>query len=133
MQHDLPSETADTLALAKHLTPIPSRITYFSLTTSLPLHMTLARLRTIALTLPPATPLTVLLGRSRRDAPSHTAELATYLKANLERVQGGICASSEVRRSLGDVGTAVLVAGVGEGNLLVVQAGNGVKGKDKGV
>lgn len=97
----------------------------------MPLHLTIARLRAVASST--SSPLTVLTGRSRRDAPSHTHELASYLKNNLEQVQQGLCASSEVRRSLGDLGTAFFVSGVGA-NLLVVQAGmGGAAAKDKAV
>lgn len=87
--------------------------------------MTIARLRACASSLPTgahaAPVLTILLGRSRRDAPSHTHELAEYLKENLERVQSSICASSEVRRCFGDLATAAVVSGLGA-NVLVVQS-----------
>ncbi|ORY43580.1 Sodium/hydrogen exchanger family-domain-containing protein [Leucosporidium creatinivorum] len=130
IHHDIESDTADSLAFTQHLTPLPPRINFAPLSTALPLHLTLARARALSSSL--SVPLTILTGRSRRDAPSHTNELATYLKANLEAVQQGLCASSEVRRSLGDLGTAYCVSGVGA-NLLVVQAGLSGVGKSKDV
>lgn len=129
-QHDLTSDTADALTLAKyfgespsHITPaVTYRLTYVPLTTAQPLHLTIARARA-ALT--PGTPLVLVAGRSRRGAPSHTHELADYLKENLEAVSSGIANSSEVRRSLGDVGTAYLVSGVGHSLFVVQSAGTG--------
>jgi hypothetical protein len=66
-------------------------------------------------------PLVVLVGRGRRAARSHTRELAEFLKSNLEAVQSSIAASSEVRRSLGDLAVAYLVSNVGN-SLFVIQS-----------
>lgn len=130
---NLDSDSADEQLFETLLSPAPARITVTSLSTAQPLHMSVARLR--ATSQSNLANVTVFAGRSRRDAPSHTLELAAYLKNNLESVQASICASSEVRRSLGDLGTAYVVSGQVD-NVLVVQAHSSagvVKAKAKAV
>ncbi|GAA5999417.1 uncharacterized protein JCM10292_001275 [Rhodotorula paludigena] len=58
-------------------------------------------------------PLVVVAGRGRRDAPSHAAELAALLQrpAAREAIARSVVASSEVRRALGDAGSAAVLAG----------------------
>lgn len=138
----LDSETADNLALSHYFdsssTPRPkvieeglARISYQTLSSSQPLHLSIARARAAASA--SQVPFIVVAGRGRRDAISHSRELAAFLKANLEAVQSGIAGSTEVRRSLGDLGVAYLVSGVGNGVLVVQKAGGGGRVKDKGV
>lgn len=107
-----------------------TRINYTSLSSVQPLHMTIARARATASS--QSIPLTIVVGRGRRDARSHTIELASFLKSNMEAVQAGIASSSEVRRSMGDLGVAYLVSGVGNSVLVVQSAGAGgmVKAKE---
>ncbi|GJN88307.1 hypothetical protein Rhopal_001272-T1 [Rhodotorula paludigena] len=58
-------------------------------------------------------PLVVVAGRGRRDAPSQAAELAALLQrpAAREAISRSVVASSEVRRALGDAGSAAVLAG----------------------
>ncbi|KAK4053197.1 K(+)/H(+) antiporter [Microbotryomycetes sp. JL201] len=124
MQHDLTSETADTVLWTKLTKSATSRLSFSTVSTAMPLHLTTARLRAVSTSLASEAirpSLVVMSGRGRRDAPSHTRELGQYLKLNIDRVQSGVCANSDVRRSLGDVGTACFVSGLGD-QLLVVQA-----------
>lgn len=127
------SSSSDSILLAKYFTPSStrspslvaalSRIAYSTVHTSSPLHLSLSRSKALSKSLPSSTPLIIISGRSRRDAPSHTVELNTYLKSNLERVSSSLASSSEVRRSLGDAGTAYFIEGIG--SLLVVQIRGG--------
>ncbi|KAK4058639.1 K(+)/H(+) antiporter [Microbotryomycetes sp. JL221] len=140
-QHDLSSETADNLVWTKLTSTASDRISCSSLNTAMPLHLTISRLRAVFATLSSsraeavsiARPSVIVLsGRGRRDAPSHSQELAQYLKLNMDKVQSSVCANSDVRRSLGDVGTACFVSGIGD-QLLIVQAkvsGQGLNKKD---
>jgi hypothetical protein len=147
-QHALQSETADNLALARFFPEagLPStlspatraalaRVTYSVVRTSKPLKTTLQHARAAATAIAPA-PLLVLAGRGRRGAASHRDELAVVLRdvaagPSSDGTAGGnaalgLAASSEVRKSLGDVGSALVASG-GKvaGALLVVQAGTG--------
>lgn len=132
-QNQLTSDTADDLALAHRFEPSTTRaaavqagltrIKYSTVSTSQPLHTSLAKAQSVARNL--AVPLVVVAGRGRVNATSHRHELATYLKSHLEVAQSGIAASSEVRRSLGDLGTAYLVAGVGHSLLVLQRSGGG--------
>ncbi|GAA6034234.1 hypothetical protein JCM8097_003799 [Rhodosporidiobolus ruineniae] len=54
-------------------------------------------------------PLTLLVGRGRRDAPSHTLELGQLLKEEVDAVRASVLVSSEVRRALGDAATAAVL------------------------
>lgn len=73
-------------------------------------------------------PLLVVAARGRRAAESHAAELLGYLKDQVASGTGlGVAASSEVRKTLGDVGSAMVVSGVA-GAVVVLQAGS-VQGK----
>ncbi|EFP88731.1 uncharacterized protein PGTG_14697 [Puccinia graminis f. sp. tritici CRL 75-36-700-3] len=74
--------------------------------------------------------LMVVTGRSRQGGESHASELSQYLKERAGDKLGepvdlahrlGIVASSDVRKSLGDVSSA-LVASQMEGRILVIQA-----------
>ncbi|KAM0792622.1 hypothetical protein ACM66B_005282 [Microbotryomycetes sp. NB124-2] len=124
MQHDLTSETADNILWSKLMSTANSRLSLSTVSTAMPLHLTTARLRAVSTSLASESvrpSLVVMSGRGRRDAPSHSRELAEYLKLNIDRVQSSVCANSDVRRSLGDVGTACFVSGLGD-QLLVVQA-----------
>lgn len=111
-----------------------TRINYSTITTSQPLHLSIARARATALD-HSSIPMTIIVGRGRRDARSHHVELGQYLKSNLETVQSGMANSSEVRRSLGDLGVAYLVSEkeVGGSVLVVQSAGKGGVVKNKGV
>ncbi|GAA6001834.1 uncharacterized protein JCM10292_005931 [Rhodotorula paludigena] len=62
----------------------------------------------------------VLVGRSRLDAPSHRAESLALLEGAPR--PGGVAASGEVRRAVGEAASALLLAG-GDEYVLVVQSG----------
>lgn len=105
------------------------RLSFRTHHTSLPLASTLLLARQ-ASTLPQYSQsrLILLAGRGRWSAASHRIELAELI-AQKPGGDLGIVKSGEVRRCLGEVGTAYLVDSVGEG-VLVVQSGNvkGVRG-----
>jgi hypothetical protein len=143
----LQSETADNLAWSKYF-PSPgeepvtlstnvrkalTRITASVVQTNLPLHTTLKRLREFS-SVPSSAPILAVASRSRRGAESHATELVQYLKDQVVDGHGlGIASSSDVRKTLGDIGSAVVVSGLA-GAVLVVQAGSpGAKRKAKGV
>ena len=108
------------------------RITYEVVETAQPLGMSIARARLASPSSSSSstTPLIIIVGRGRKNAQSHHSELSSYIKSNLEVVKGGIAGSSEVRRCLGDLGTAYLVSGLGEGVLVLQSAVGASRGKD---
>ena len=117
-QTRLQSETADGITWARYATPSAtndtalggalSRVTFEELADPAPLHAALHRVRTLQ------SPI-VVVGRSRRLAvENHHAELRT-----LEEEHGAV--RTDVRKTVGDVGTAFVMAGV-DVNLLVMQA-----------
>ena len=124
------SETADTLAIARffgpEVTERPARITFAEVHTASPLRASIARAQVAAQSAAAKSPLLVIAGRGRRGGLSHRGELDTLLR---ERVGAdkdigsalGLVASTQVRASLGDVGTAVVASRIA-GSLLVVQA-----------
>ncbi|KAK4705232.1 monovalent cation:H+ antiporter-2, CPA2 family, partial [Phenoliferia sp. Uapishka_3] len=129
-QHDLASETADAIALAVWFEPsatprLPeivdglSRIEIVTVSTVQPLHMSVSRAEASAAA--HDAPLVVVVGRGRRDAKTHTKELNDFLRSRIEDVKKSIANSSEVRRSLGDLAVAFVVAGVGS-SVLVIQS-----------
>lgn len=141
-QHRLASDTADNLALARYFpsalleesdgeestaTPlIPAaiaRIHFETISTSTPLKTTMLKLASLARNSKDA--VLVVAGRSRHSAPSHRVELEQYLKEKVVNGHGihslGIAASSEVRKTLGDVGSAVVVSGEA-GSVLILQS-----------
>lgn len=148
-EHKLASDTADNLALARYFPSIVlaeadeggsdnasapllpgamSRISLETISTSTPLKTTLAKMA--SLTAASKDDVLVVLGRSRRSAPSHRIELEQYLKEKVVAGHGiqtlGIAASSEVRKTLGDIGSAVVVSGEA-GSVLIIQTA--VKGE----
>lgn len=141
-QHRLASDTADNLALARYfpsamleesdgeestarplLPAAMARIAFETVSTSTPLKTTLLKLASLASASKDA--VLVIAGRSRHSAPTHRVELEQYLKEKVVSGQGihtlGIAASSEVRKTLGDVGSAVVVSGEA-GSVLVLQS-----------
>lgn len=143
-QHDLASETADSLALAAWFDSSSSgrtpeveaglaRITFNSISTIQPLHLTIARARATAQSKGIDVPFIVVAGRGRRGAMSHTKELGEFLKENLESVHTSIVNSSEVRRAVGDLAVAYLVAGLGTSIMVVQSAGHRGTHKPKNV
>lgn len=141
-QHRLASDTADNLALARYfpsamleeseseestatslLPHATARIRFETISTSTPLKTTLQKLATLALNSKDA--VLVVAGRSRHSAPTHRVELEQYLKEKVVSGHGlqtlGIAASSEVRKTLGDVGSAVVVSGEA-GSVLILQS-----------
>lgn len=109
------------------------RIRFEVVETAQPLGMSIARAKLASpstSTCSNTTPLIIIVGRGRKDAQSHHAELTTLIKENLEVVKSGIAGSSEVRRCLGDLGTAYLVSGVGEAVLVLQSAVGASRGKD---
>ncbi|GAA5909858.1 hypothetical protein JCM8208_000972 [Rhodotorula glutinis] len=121
--HGLASETADDVALsaiealaATTTGGGPGVLRVERVQTAFPLG-TLRR-RVGALT----EPTLVLVGRSRVDAPSHRAESRALLEGGAAR--GSVAASSEVRRAVGEAGTALLLgeASAAAEYVLVVQS-----------
>lgn len=146
-QHRLASDTADNLALARYfpsamleeseteegrstllLPEVAARTRFETISTSTPLKSTLQKLA--SLTSNNKDSVLVVAGRSRHSAPTHRVELEQYLKEKVTGGHGiqslGIAASSEVRKTLGDVGSAVVVSGEA-GSVLILQTA--VKGK----
>ena len=136
-ENQLQSETADNLAFAKFRADTPNdnakiadaltRVTFLpDMQTAGPLKATLAQASVVASS--NAAPLLIIVGRSRRAAPSHREELQQFLKEHVvnsnsgEAASLGIAASSDVRKSLGDCGSALVVANKA-GSLLVIQSG----------
>ncbi|BGP22514.1 cation/H+ exchanger [Rhodotorula toruloides] len=124
-QHALVSATADDVALeqvsAVAATTLPSgSLVVERVSTAFPLATAVTRLRALTA----AQPSLTLLGRSRLDAPSHRLESLTLLKFAERAGTLGACASSEVRRAVGEAATAVLVAPqeVGAEWVMVVQS-----------
>lgn len=118
----LQSESADTVAIELARVAISEDGLAVSLepcSTAFPLQTCLSRLRKAADAAPDAR-LTTVVGRGRVGALSHRKELVALL-ANVGGASLGVARSSEVRRSLGEVGTAVLVGGSGS-NLLILQS-----------
>ncbi|KAG0149078.1 hypothetical protein CROQUDRAFT_669548 [Cronartium quercuum f. sp. fusiforme G11] len=118
-----------------------SRISAETVSSAVPLHTIVKRAERAVVN--SGCPVVVMTGRSRRGAESHAAELSQFLKetivnhidskdsssspteATIPAVQSlGFIASSEVRKSLGDVASA-LMARV-RADMLVIQAGGGV-------
>ncbi|KAI9447249.1 Sodium/hydrogen exchanger family-domain-containing protein [Russula earlei] len=120
----LQSETADEITWARYATPASSgedarhpfcdalsRVSFEEIPSPTPLHAALYRARLLSL----QHPVAIVVGRSRRLAvEDHHAELRT-----LETGHGAV--RSDVRKTVGDVGTAFVMAGI-DANLLVMQA-----------
>jgi hypothetical protein len=116
------SETADSISWARYTSPTSaehnlshpfrdarSRATFEWSESPTPLHAALQRVRLLQ------HPVIVIVGRSRRLAvENHHAELRA-----LEAERGAVRA--DVRKTVGDVGTAFVMAGI-DTNLLVMQA-----------
>ncbi|GAA5847805.1 hypothetical protein JCM9279_006642 [Rhodotorula babjevae] len=120
--HGLASETADDVALsavetlASTIGGGPGVLRVERVQTAFPLGTLRRRVGALA------EPTLVLVGRSRVDAPSHRAESRALLEGGAAR--GSVCASSEVRRAVGEAGTALLLgeaSGAAE-YVLVVQS-----------
>lgn len=124
-QTRLQSETADGITWARYATAANaaaeaedrrralrdalSRVTFEDLASPIPLHTALHRARMLQ------RPAVVVAGRSRRLAvEDHHAELRA-LEAEYGAVRG------DMRKTVGDVGTAFVMAGI-DANLLVMQA-----------
>ncbi|OAV99184.1 hypothetical protein PTTG_00007 [Puccinia triticina 1-1 BBBD Race 1] len=125
---NLQSETADNLlwATAEEMAGRSGKLAVETVETSLPLQTIIARANATA----HGPELMVVTGRSRQGGESHASELSQYLKERAGDKLGepsdlahrlGIVASSDVRKSLGDVSSA-LVASQMEGRILVIQA-----------
>jgi len=121
-QTRLQSQTADGITWARYAapsTPVPgdaealSRVTFEEFSSPDPLHAALHRVRLMQRPV-------VVLGRSRRLAvDGHHAELRA-----LEVEHGGVAVHADLRKTVGDVGTAFVMAGI-DANLLVMQASSG--------
>jgi len=141
--HGMESEAADDILLGRYFGESSStegtftkeieealkRITYEKVQTAQPLQYALSRLSAFTIA-SPTRPLITLVGRSRLDAPSHSAEIALLLKAYADKVQRSICVSTEVRRALGDQATACIVEGSASRVWVVQTKGKGGKVRD---
>ncbi|GAA97261.1 uncharacterized protein L969DRAFT_44257 [Mixia osmundae IAM 14324] len=132
--NQLQSETADELLLARYFSDSQDldpflrtglqRVQYSVVKTARPLFTTLVKARQTAQA--SSTPILIVTGRSRRGGLSHREELSAVLKGHVEQHNGqvpslGIAASPEVRKSLGDVASAI-VGTKCPASLLLVQA-----------
>jgi hypothetical protein len=125
----LQSETADGISWARYaaapsaeqshtqaLRDALSRTKFEELASPTPLHATLQRVRLMQQQHSSAIVI-VVVGRSRRMAvEDHHAELRA-----LETEYGGASVRTDVRKTVGDVGTAFVMAGI-DSNLLVMQS-----------
>ena len=140
----LAADTADNLALAKYfpsamlddseaastaplLPGAAARANFITVSGATPMQATLTELRKLS----GSGGVLVIAGRSRHSAPSHRVELEQFLKEKVASGANGvhslgIAASSEVRKTLGDIGSALVVSG-GAGSLLIIQSA--VKGE----
>lgn len=108
---DSETKTAPSFASTEYPT-----VEFKTITTPLPLHMAIEQASEEASFLP-GTKLVIVVGRSRRLAvENHRVELRDLM------LQHG-AVGAEVRKTIGDVGTAFVVAGVGSG-IVVLQAAN---------
>ena len=123
-QTRLQSQTADGITWARYAstptTPSPkdgealSRVTFEELVSPDPLHAAVHRVRMLP------RPVLIVVGRSRRIAvEDYHAELRA-----LEAEHGAAPVHSDVRKTIGDVGTAFVMTGI-DANLLVMQASSG--------
>lgn len=121
---ELASDTADSILLAQLSTLIDSLsisstppLTLTRVSTAFPLRTLVHNLPTSANSASSSSSPIILLGRSRRLAPSHLSESRTLLATAAKdgRLGGSVCRDREVRRALGEVGTAVLLGGEGGG------------------
>jgi hypothetical protein len=120
----LQSQTADGITWSRYAAPSAgasredrealSRMRFDSLAGPDPLHAVLNRVRMLP------RPVVVVVGRSRRPV---VEDYHGELRA-LEAEHGAAPVHSDVRKTIGDVGTAFVMAGV-EANLLVMQASSG--------
>ena len=109
-------ETAD--GLSEVVREALARVEFLEMTTPKPLHAIVGRVSGIVDEMSQKkTRVLVMVGRSRRLAvEDHTAELR-------EMLHGGKPIGGEVRKTIGDVGTALVVSGVKAG-IVVLQAAN---------
>lgn len=128
---NLQSETADNIlwSSAEGMSENNNgRLKLETIETSLPLRTIIGRVQAAH----HGPELLVMTGRSRQGGESHATELSQYLKERAGDKLGepvdlahrlGIVASSDVRKSLGDV-TSALIASQVSGRVLVIQAGS---------
>lgn len=121
------SETADNISWSRYASPTPGnaatvspsaldRMDFKEIGTPVPLHAIIAEANT-QMEIHKTKRLLVVTGRSKRLAvENHQVELKTLMEDH--RVVG-----SEVKKTIGDVATAFVVAGCGSG-IIVVQASN---------
>lgn len=133
----LQSQTADDLlfSTAVEMAQGNSRLQVETIETSLPLQTIITRVKRAS----HASELMIVTGRSRQGGSSHAQELSQYLKERAGDKTGdpvdlsrkiGIVASSDVRKSLGDV-TSALIASQVPNRILVIQAGTVVSDPTK--
>lgn len=131
-QTRLQSETADAISWARYAAPSSAeqshqqpfrdtllRATFEDLASPTPLHATLQRVRLMQQEQQghSSAIVMVVVGRSRRLAvEDHHAELRA-----LETEYGGASVRADVHKTVGDVGTAFVMAGI-DANLIVMQA-----------
>jgi hypothetical protein len=139
-QTRMQSETADGISWARYAAPSSEQIqshtrplrdallraTFEELASPTPLHATLQRVRLMQQQQQQhSSVIVVVVGRSRRLAvEDHHAELRA-----LEKECGGASVRSDVCKTVGDVGTAFVMAGT-DANLIVMQASGTGTGLD---
>ncbi|TKA53405.1 hypothetical protein B0A53_04391 [Rhodotorula sp. CCFEE 5036] len=121
----LASETADGVALEQAKLAFSSldnrSVSVENVSTAFPLETMLRRHRQLSLSHHQRRLIT-LVGRSRLDAPSHRLESLALLRAAEKDGRLGACASSEVRRAIGEAATALVIADTADDCVLVVQS-----------
>ena len=124
-ERGLASETADGVVLEQAKLAISSlddrSVSVENVSTAVPLETMLRRHRQLSLPHQQRR-LVTLVGRSRLDAPSHRLESLALLRAAEKDGRLGACASSEVRRAIGEAATALVIADTAEDCMLVVQS-----------
>ena len=124
-ERGLASETADGVALEQARLAFSSldnrSVSVENVSTAFPLETMLRRHRQLSLSHHQRRLIT-LVGRSRLDAPSHRLESLALLRAAEKDGRLGACASSEVRRAIGEAATALVLADTAGDCVLVVQS-----------
>lgn len=126
-ERGLASETADDVALEQAAAVASGLgahvLTVRHLSTAFPLETMLRHHDQLSL---PARRAVTFVGRSRLDAPSHRLESLTLLRIAEKAGRLGACASSEVRKAIGEAATALLIAestsGAASDAVLVIQS-----------
>ncbi|GAA5993132.1 hypothetical protein JCM10908_001304 [Rhodotorula pacifica] len=122
-ERGLASETADDVALEQAALASGSvdegALSIENVSSAFPLETMLRRHRQLT---QQSRRLVTLVGRSRLDAPSHRLESLNLLRIAEKAGRLGCCASSEVRRAMGEAATALVTSDTAADSILVIQS-----------